>query len=300
MRKVFLYMLLQLLLFQYAGAEIHFWRDQINIDADTSWARSGFINIGQKKGLRMVTDNIDRYFNVSFQRSLNDPAAAKSPCIGTRAISFYFPSRGYKLNMACREAFLMSDEKSKTEIRPLSDPTKKILSYKDAESNGDGIRRLSARKATAMENEYRWLMSIAPGAVDIVDSDTVVNYNELIPLLVSSAQELTAKVEQQNEQISRLQSLLAEKKANMNRGKIISCAPNPTSDVVEVTFRLNDSVKDYAIYLVDFSGIISDRMTISRGDDVISLSLSGKRAGTYHLVLIAEGKTADTYTIIKK
>ena len=62
----------------------------------------------------------------------------------------------------------MSDEKSKTDIRSLSDPMEKILSYKDVESTADGIRRLSARKATAVENEYRWLMSIAPGAVDIV------------------------------------------------------------------------------------------------------------------------------------
>lgn len=301
MRKVFLYMLLQLLLFQYAGAEIHFWRDQINIDADTSWARPGFINIGQERGLKMESDMADRYFNITFQPlTLLDSPAALSPCIGARAIIFYQPLRKVKQKIAFRESFVLSDENSKTSIQTISDPLEKILSYKDAESTPDGIRRLSARKATAVENEYRWLMSIAPGAVDIVDADTVVNYNELIPLLVSSAQELTAKVEQQNEQISRLQNLLAEKKACMNRGKIISCAPNPTSDIVEVTFRLNDSVKDYAIYLVDFSGIISDRMTISSGDEVISLSLSGKRAGTYHLVLTAEGKTADTYTIIKK
>lgn len=300
MRKVFLYMLLQLLLFQYAGAEIHFWRDQINIDADTSWARPGFINIGQERGLKMESDMTDRYFNISFMPRTHLEPAAKSPCIGARAIIFYQPSRKVKQKIAFRESFVLSDENSKTSIMPISDPLEKILSYKDVESTADGVRRLSARKATAVENEYRWLMSIAPGAVDIVDADTVVNYNELIPLLVSSAQELTAKVEQQNEQISRLQNLLAAKKANMNRGKIISCAPNPTNDIVEVMFNLEDSVKDYAIYLVDFGGIISDRMTISSDDEVISLSLSGKRAGTYHLVLTAEGKTADTYTIIKK
>lgn len=293
-------MLLQLLLFQYAGAEIHFWRDQINIDADTSWARPGFINIGQERGLKMESDMTDRYFNISFMPRTHLEPAAKSPCIGARAIIFYQPSRKVKQKIAFRESFVLSDENSKTSILPISDPLEKILSYKDVESTPDEIRRLSARKATAVENEYRWLMSIAPGAVDIVDADTVVNYNELIPLLVSSAQELTAKVEQQNEQISRLQNLLAAKKANMNRGKIISCAPNPTNDIVEVMFKLEDSVKDYAIYLVDFGGIISDRMTISSDDEVISLSLSGKRAGTYHLVLTAEGKTADTYTIIKK
>lgn len=301
MKKTFLFMLLQLLLFQYAGAEIHFKRDQINIDAFDYWALPGYVNIGLIQGLKMESDMEDRYFNITFQPlAPANPPAALSPCIGARAIIFYQPSRKVKQKIAFRESFIMSDENSKTSILPISDPLEKILSYKDVESTPDGIRRLSARKATAVENEYRWLMSIAPGAVDIVDADTVVNYNELIPLLVSSAQELTAKVEQQNEQISRLQNLLAAKKANMNRGKIISCAPNPTSDIVEVTFRLNDSVKDYAIYLVDFSGIISNRMTISHDDDVISISLSGKRAGTYHLVLTAEGKTADTYTIIKK
>ena len=293
-------MLLQLLLFQYAAAEIHFWRDQINIEADSSWARPGFVNIGLQRGLKMESDMTDRYFNVSFMPRTHLEPPAKSPCIGARAIIFYQPLRQVKQKIAFRELFVLSDEKTKTNIQPLSDPLDKILSYKDITSTAVGNKRLSAKNNSAVENEYRWLMSIAPGAVDIVDSDTVVNYNELIPLLVSSAQELTAKVEQQNEQISRLQNLLAEKKAGMNRGKIISCAPNPTSDIVEVTFKLNDSVKDYAIYIVDFSGIISDRMTLSHDDTVISLSLSGKRAGTYHLVLTADGKTADTYTIIKK
>lgn len=300
MRKLFFIVLLQLLLPQYGDAEIHFRRSQIDIDADTARTLPGFINVGLTKGLKMESDVTDRYLNLTFQTSMSDESAVKSPCIGTRALTFYNPYGKSKLNIACREAFLMSDENSKTDIRPLSDPLGKILSFKDAASADGGKRRLSARNSTAKENEYQWLSAIAPGAVDIIDSDTVVNYNELIPLLVSSAQELSAIVEQQNEQIARLRNLIAQKKANMSIGKIVTCSPNPTNDMVTVTLRLNNANHDYALYIADSNGIISDRRSLTADDTVISLSLSGKRTGTYHLVLTADGKTADTFTLIKK
>lgn len=300
MRKILFIVLLQLLLPQYGDAEIHFRRSQIDIDADTAWTLPGFINVGLTKGLKMESDVTDRYFNLSFQSAMSDESAAKSPCIGTRAIIFYLPSRGYKQNIACREVFLMSDENSKTDIRPLSDPLEKILSFKDAASADGGKRRLSERNSTAKENEYQWLSAVAPGAVDIIDSDTVVNYNELIPLLVSSAQELSAIVDQQNKQIARLRNLIAQRKTNMNIGKIVTCSPNPTNDMVTVTLRLSGADHDYALYLADSGGIISDRRILTADDTAISLSLSGKKAGTYHLVLTADGRTTDTFTLIKK
>jgi len=293
---------LLMLLPALAFAEIVYTPTRLDIDAEAEWALPGFMNIGLKRGLSMTSNNVDQFFRIGFYDSATEPAKL-SPCIGARAIVFYYPGYNLKQEIACREVFTMSDMRFKKEITPLTSSLSNILSLYNTQnrikSRANGVG--TSQKPKSKELEYAWLQSIAPGSVSVIAGDTVVDYNELIPLLVRSVQELSGTIEELDQQIERIRTAVNEKKLTGNQlGKIIVCSPNPTSDDVAVTLSMPQMSGSYRLISTDFNGSVVSSIDCVPDISTVTVPLSGFKSGIYHITLMYNSSVCDTYRIIKK
>lgn len=255
------------------------------------------LNIGLPGGLLLEGSTPNRFFKINIPTYGNGQIA--SPCIsGNSAISFYYEAYKKKVWIYCREIFTMSDERNKKDIDNMpSSVLEKITKSPSSNEN----KLTSSINAQIPFNGIEYLKDIAPNCINIIDGDTLINYSELIPVLVRATQELKNISKKRQEDIDLVRSYITQTKQKLVRqGEILHCTPNPTYDNIDVLYELNTPVQNAYILISTNSGNIIHKQPIHVSSGHQNISLSNFTSGLYYIILSNNNNTLDSYQIIKK
>ena len=249
------------------------------------------VNIGLPNGLIMLGSNLDRFFKLYIPNSYN--GIASSPCIsGNNAISFYYREDNHKQWIYCREAFVMSDANFKSDIQPMGSMLN-IITQTPQKS------RMMNQSQSLKKREFEYLSSIIPNGINIIDGDTIINYTELIPVLIQATKELREESARQEQEILELKQLISQHKSKINKlNKFISYTPNPATTQIAFTFNIVNS-DNTKIVIADFNGNVQITQMLSVGQTQAEISIDQLQKGFYHAILIVNNIPQDVAKIIK-
>lgn len=136
-----------------------------------------------------------------------------------------------------------------------------------------------------------------------------INYIEMIPLLVQSINELSAKIEElengNNDDDFVLMSRARGDATDINEvdeTEVLSLSqnrPNPFSESTTIEVTVPESTRTAAIFIYDMSGKQEKQISISeRGKVSVSVTSEGLIPGMYLYSLIADGKVVSTKKMI--
>ena len=271
-------------------ASIIFTPNKLSIDPISSGTIYG-INIGLPNGMIMTGNNLDQQFKLHIPFSQG--GIASSPCIsGNGAISFYYKEYSHKQWIYCREAFIMSDIDYKSDIQPI-DSMLKIVTRTTSKSR-------TAKHSQSLGNrEFEYLSSIIPNGIEIIDGDTVVNYAELIPILIKATQELKEESERQEKEISELQQRISQNKNKSNKlGKILSYTPNPATSQIIFTYE-TPNCNNAQIIITDLNGNVHTTQKLQKNQNQTEITIDQLQKGFYHAILTIDNTPTDVVRIIK-
>lgn len=128
-----------------------------------------------------------------------------------------------------------------------------------------------------------------------------VNYMELVPLLIQSVQELSAKLDEAEKSNSRRDDRTTD---IMSTESVLETAlfqntPNPFSEETTIACTVAESVQSAMLYVYDMNGKqIAEFSVDGRGETSVIIEGSSFDAGMYLYSLIADGKVIDTKRMI--
>ena len=136
-----------------------------------------------------------------------------------------------------------------------------------------------------------------------------INYIEMIPLLVQSINELSAKIEElENGNNDDDFVLMSKERGNatdineVDETEVLSLSqnrPNPFSESTTIEVTVPESTRTAAIFIYDMSGKQEKQISISeRGKVSVSVTSEGLTPGMYLYSLIADGKVVSTRKMI--
>jgi hypothetical protein len=217
-------------------------------------------------------------------------------------------------------SWLSSDERLKTDIKPLFNEMEKLYllqgrSYKKTLSP-TGFEEVSSdpyRKEKVGFPEYGYLaQELKEIFPDLVVQDSAgyysVNYVGLIPIIVEALKDQRLEIEKQREQIKQLVKLMDIKSINEKVFEengiesiplLLQNTPNPFNQVTEIGYYIPENVNSANIYIYDINGFQQKNISISeRGKGATTLQASALQAGIYFYTLICDGKPVDTKQMI--
>ena len=136
------------------------------------------------------------------------------------------------------------------------------------------------------------------------DGSKVINYVEMIPLLVQSINELNEKIEVLQGQSSSGRAKAAVRGTtgvngtSISQNKLYQNTPNPFKETTTIHFTLADDAKDAAICIFDMAGKPVKKLSISSGTDSISFGGYEIGEGMFLYSLIVNGQEIDTKRMI--
>ena len=141
------------------------------------------------------------------------------------------------------------------------------------------------------------------------DGNVSINYIEMIPLLVQSINELSAKIEElENGNNDDDFVLMSKERGNatdineVDETEVLSLSqnrPNPFSESTTIEVTVPESTRTAAIFIYDMSGKQEKQISISeRGKVSVSVTSEGLTPGMYLYSLIADGKVVSTRKMI--
>lgn len=132
------------------------------------------------------------------------------------------------------------------------------------------------------------------------DGTKVINYMEIIPLLVQSINELSEEIAELKQAGSRASSRgttdIEESLISQNR--LYQNTPNPFKEQTIIRFSLADDIKDAAICIFDMSGKAIKKLPISSGMESVSVGGYELGEGMFLYSLIVNGQEIDTKKMI--
>jgi len=222
---------------------------------------------------------------------------------------------------------LTSDERLKTEIKPLSDEKDKLYllkgkSYKKTpppsgitevmyDENGE---ELPVKEREIIEfSEYGYLaQELKEVFPDLVSQDSEgyygVNYIGLIPIIVEAMKEQQLQIEALQAEV--LKSVVLRSAADETESpkmidpviaqcKLYQNAPNPFSQNTQIKFYIAEGVKKALLCIYDLQGSQIKQIVITeRGEGSQTISGSELPAGMYLYALIADGKEVDVKRMV--
>lgn len=134
------------------------------------------------------------------------------------------------------------------------------------------------------------------------DGSKAINYVEMIPLLVQSINELSAKIEVLEGQVSEGAAKKARsttnKKASLTQNKLYQNTPNPFKEQTVIRFSLADDVQNAAICIFDMTGKTIRKMSVSSGMESVSVGGYELGEGMFLYSLVVNGQEVDTKRMI--
>ena len=132
------------------------------------------------------------------------------------------------------------------------------------------------------------------------DGNKVINYMEMIPLLVQSINELSAEIAELKQPgtktTSRSTTNIEESLTSPN--KLYQNTPNPFKEQTIIRFSLADDVRDAAICIFDMTGKTIKKLSISSGMESVSVGGYELGEGMFLYSLIVNGQEIDTKKMI--
>ena len=230
----------------------------------------------------------------------------------------------YGLDIYSHGSLINSDERLKSDIKPLTDEKEKLYllqgkSYKKTPSPVLTMGLVEDSLAEKKEEiiietpEYGYLaQELEKVFPDLVKQDSAgyyaVNYIGLIPVIVEALKDQKLEIEKQQEQIKQLVKLLDIKSINEKDFEengiesiplLLQNTPNPFNQATEIGYYIPASVNSANIYIYDVTGFQQRNISISeRGKGATILQASALQAGIYFYTLICDGKPVDTKQMI--
>jgi hypothetical protein len=132
------------------------------------------------------------------------------------------------------------------------------------------------------------------------DGSKVINYMEMIPLLVQSINELSAEVAELRQSGTRASSRGATdiEDSFTSQNRLYQNTPNPFKEQTIIRFSLAEDVKDAAICIFDMTGKTIRKLPISSGMDSVSVGGYELGEGMFLYSLIVNGQEIDTKKMV--
>ena len=135
------------------------------------------------------------------------------------------------------------------------------------------------------------------------DGSKVINYVEMIPLLVQSINELNEKIEVLQGQSSgrakaAVRGTTGVDGSSISQNKLYQNTPNPFKEKTTIHFTLADDARDAYICIFDMTGKPVKKLPISSGTDSISFGGYEIGEGMFLYSLIVNGQEIDTKRMI--
>jgi len=130
----------------------------------------------------------------------------------------------------------------------------------------------------------------------------VINYTELIPVLIKGMQELNEKnIALQNE-VNELKAMIKQGGSttiiNAQAGYIKQNVPNPATNATIINYYVPDNASRAQIIVTDSKGSLLKTYTAAKGQGQISIALGELPAGTYNYSLHINDKRVDTKQMV--
>ena len=135
------------------------------------------------------------------------------------------------------------------------------------------------------------------------DGSKVINYVEMIPLLVQSINELNEKIEVLEGQASgrkaaAVRGTTGVDGSSISQNKLYQNTPNPFKETTTIHFTLADDAKDAAICIFDMTGKPVKKLPVSLGMDSVSFKGYEIGEGMFLYSLVVNGQEIDTKKMI--
>ena len=179
--------------------------------------------------------------------------------------------------------------------------------------DGDTLQRDEAPEPDIMDEQFYGKTHYALDAdrleetfPDLVyvnkDGSKVINYMEMIPLLVQSINELNAKIEvlesQTSEGTARKARSATDIQKSLSGNRLYQNTPNPFKEQTVIRFSLANDVQDAAICIFDMAGKTIRKMPVSSGMESVSIGGYELGEGMFLYSLIVNGQEIDTKRMI--
>ena len=228
-----------------------------------------------------------------------------------------------------------SDQRYKTNIEDLAPALNKVMQMRpvrfDYRKEKDGA--VDSTLMNRMGLIAQELKEVVPEVVHYSEYDDIysVDYVSLIPLLIKTAQEQQALIEDQQAQIEELQTLVlssdvttasahrqnnnetaanvgveaqnnaiaAAPSVTINENKLWSNTPNPFKQETHIRYALTNNVQNAQLCIYNLTGeqIACHRLS-ERGQNDFTLRAGSLRPGIYLYSLIADGQVVDTHRMV--
>ena len=132
------------------------------------------------------------------------------------------------------------------------------------------------------------------------DGSKVINYMEMIPLLVQSINELSAEVADLKQSGAKFASRGTTdiEDSFTSQNKLYQNTPNPFKEQTIIRFSLADGVTDAAICIFDMTGKTIKKLPISSGMESVSVGGYELGEGMFLYSLIINGQEIDTKKMV--
>ena len=132
------------------------------------------------------------------------------------------------------------------------------------------------------------------------DGSKVINYMEMIPLLVQSINELSAEVADLKQSGAKFASRGTTdiEDSFTSQNKLYQNTPNPFKEQTIIRFSLADDVKDAAICIFDMTGKTIKKLPILSGMESVSVGGYELGEGMFLYSLIVNGQEIDTKKMV--
>ena len=135
------------------------------------------------------------------------------------------------------------------------------------------------------------------------DGSKVINYVEMIPLLVQSINELNEKIEVLEGQASGRKTMAARGTTGIDNtsaavNRLYQNTPNPFKETTTIRFTLADDAKDAYICIFDMTGKPVKKLPVTPGMDSVSFRGYEIGEGMFLYSLVVNGQEIDTKRMI--
>lgn len=242
--------------------------------------------------------------------------------IGSTTDNVVFHSNWVTWNkLFAQQLFLISDSKYKQNIVPISGAIKKISALKSysylmednsIDENGNQIQGKLKNYGFLSDEVEKALPDVE--ITKDVNHDKLMDYNQIIPLLVAGMQEQQKQISALEAKMAQLVATCCKPKAAIETGntkpnggnaldvsQLLSSTPNPFSNSATINYFLSSAVTHAEIKVWDMQGIEKKTLLLTPklGFDKVTLEAADLSTnGTYVYALFTDGSMVDAKTLI--
>ncbi len=199
-------------------------------------------------------------------------------------------------------------------LRPVSytvdnSAVRKFLGVPDSLNSNQSEKEMPIRQTGFVAQEVDKIVKKSAYAFSGVDAPKndkdpyTIRYAEFVVPLVKAVQELSVKVDEQQQQITELLAQIAEKEIDGSKSKtelmLFQNNPNPFSVDTEIKMTLPETTASARVIIYNLEGKQLKEVSVKeRGSASVKILANELNAGMYIYALIADGKVVDTKRMI--